>query len=230
MNEQRAFERMPLHAPVEIRRITGDESPIPGFLIYLSAGGLSMHSEVSLRPAESVTVSFMLPDPQGEIVLELEVLASDDSVSGGARIRGRFHRPHPEAVLRIARWTERQREALRTAVGDPANGSRREFPEYIVAIDGSQLQMPRLVEIDEISLGGAALSISSPVEPGSRVRVAVIFPGEVRPIEFDLAIIALGPSPTREHTAYCQFVNLPESVRRIIEGRTYAGGTSQDER
>src|SRR5688500_7788046 len=105
MNERRAFERIPFHASVEIRRAIREESPIRGSLIDLSAGGLGMHSEASIPPGEVVTVIFDLPDEQREIELELEVLASDDERSG-ALIRGSFHRAHPDAVLRIARWTE----------------------------------------------------------------------------------------------------------------------------
>jgi hypothetical protein len=179
-----------------------------------------MHSEAPVPVGEVVTVTFDLPDEAGEIAMELEVLVSDGEVEGGL-IRGRFHRPHPDAVLRIARWSELQR----TAAIRPQNlrSSGPEFIAYIVAIDGVQLVRPLLAGIEDIDPVGISVSLAATVERGMQMRVAVVFAGEPRPDEMDLEVVGTERWGIEEHIAHCRFVNLPESVgakvRRWAEAR-----------
>ena len=117
VNERRAFERVPFHASIDIRRGAG--ASLKGSLINLSAGGLSFYSDALLRPGEVVTVWFALGDPEGQVALALEVLESDLTDLGG-RIRGRFVRPDVGEVQRIQQWIERSRPPPGDAPDSPA--------------------------------------------------------------------------------------------------------------
>jgi hypothetical protein len=75
-----------------------------GSLIDLSVGGLSMLAPIPLEVGEVITVRFDLPDEQGTMAVAVEVLTSDLQPPN-ALIRGKFDRPDPQSVERIARWS-----------------------------------------------------------------------------------------------------------------------------
>jgi hypothetical protein len=122
-------------------------------------------------------------------------------------------------------WLKRRRPQ------EPAAVERRAFPRSpagfrarVLSVSGLPLDRPLLAKVEDISLGGLALSIGCPVEQGSRVRVAMTFPGDAEPVEVAIEVVALGRWVTREYIAHGRFVDLTDCTRSMVQAWTEARG------